>query len=130
MWQAQLERLAQRTDRTESLEDSARRARHPSRPKFIQHTTTRGRERWKDIPDFNSGRITTTRDREESDQRCRSQSNNISDSPYAAFCRTAARQPRQSYSNLRESANQRQSIMRKQATAILTAENGKQIQHT
>ena len=107
-----------------------RRARHSSPTEFIQYTTTRDRERCKDILDFNVGRITTTRDREESNQLRRSQSNNISDSPYAAFCRTAARQPRQSYSNLRESANQRQSNMRKQFTAIQTAENRKLIQQT
>ena len=130
IWQAQLERLAQRTDWTESLEDSVRRARHSSPTEFIQYTTTRDRERCKDILDFNVGRITTTRDREESNQLRRSQSNNISDSPYAAFFRTVARQPRSHYSNLRESANQRQSNQKKQYTAILTAENGKQIQHT
>ena len=130
IWQAQLERFAQRTNQTKSLEDSARRAWHPSPTEFIQHTTTRDRERCKNIHDFDVGRTTTMWDREESDQLRRNQSNNISDSPYAAFFKTAARQPRQRYSNLRESASQRQSNLRKQFTIILTVENGKLIQQT
>ena len=50
MWQAQLERYAQSAHQSESLEDSARRAQHPSPTEFSQHTTTRDRERCRTSP--------------------------------------------------------------------------------
>ena len=118
MWHAQLERCAQRENmygRKQCANRSEQQAAEPSakvsnsagnypttrQTELSQQTTTRDRERCKDIPDFDVDTGTTTRDRERCSTSPTSTYPQIDDSSFAAIFKTAAQKARRCHSNLR-----------------------------